>query len=419
MSKLVVPRLRPARLTRLGFVNRRVLHRSARFKRLGRAATAAATLLISVAASAANFGVKLPSLPLAAPSAPIAPALPRLPAQLGSPMPQGLPAILPGENPVAAASAPAPQAPVPLAAVGAAIAESKSVDEAMERVVKTGALAPEKVPQDPTDRLYALKRLWDHAAPAYAEGKVAVDAGWAVPALRVENGGTTYLVHPVAHGQIYPPNRRAVLRLVDQIKESGGALYSEEKLPTHYGFAFGRETMDHRVDEGLPIAVQPAAGGVSDGAMRFVYRAFTAAALTPLALALPQIVDHPSKLVVVPALLYLAFLAVLRSGLLPFYRYEKWKLSREARSVGAAEMAEQLKREAAVLHRARIDAAEVLRLHLPPGPGAASDRFAPRSEAMAKAVADDAKAAGSKVVHLLVGYKHAADIGWRLRSQLP
>jgi hypothetical protein len=403
LSRPVVPRLRAARLTRLG-----------------RAATAAAALLLSVAASAANLGVKLPALPLAAPSAPVAPALPAslpaLPAQLAPRAELGAPSApsVPGYTP----AAPAPRAPAP-AAVGAAIAESKSVDEAFARVVKTGALSPEKVPQDPTDRLYALKRLWDHAAPAYAEGKIAVDSGWAVPALRVENAGTTYLVHPVAHGQLYPPNRRAVLRLVGQIKESGGALYSEEKLPSHYGFAFGRETMDHRVDQGLPIAVEPAAGGVSDGAMRFVYRAFTAAALTPLALALPQIIDHPSKLVIVPALLYLAFLAVLRSGLLPFYRFEKWGLSRQARALGAPEMAEQLRREAGALHRARLDALEVLRLHLPPGPGAEHDAFAARSEAMAKAVAEDAKAAEAKVVHLLVGYKHAADIGWRLRSQRP
>jgi hypothetical protein len=62
---------------------------------------------------------------------------------------------------------------------------------------------------------------------------------------------------------------------------------------------------------------------------------------------------------------------------------------------------------------------EVLRLHLPPGPGAASDPFSARSAAIAAVVAAEAAASDLKVVHLLVGYKHAAEIGWRLRSQLP
>jgi hypothetical protein len=376
-------------------------------------------LLLALPASAANVGVRLPASLPALPAAAV-PSAVSLPSQLGAlpASPATLSAPLTPRDAVAGNSiSPIPSAPA--AFVGAAIAEAPSVDAAFAKLVADGGLKAEAVPQDPTDKLYALKRLWDHAAPAYAEGKIAVDASWAVPALRVENGGTTFLIHPVAHGQLYPPNKRPVGRLVKQIEKAGEALYSEQYLPSHYAFSYGRETADHGVDEGAPISVGPAARGVPAGALKAFHAAVVAAALTPLALAAPQILHNPALATILPAVLYAAFLAVVRSGLLPFYRWGQEQRAREARTLGAEELAAQLSREAAALHKATLDPLEVLRLHLPPGPGAESDPFAARSAAMAKAVAEDAAAAGAKVVHLLVGYKHAADIGWRLRSQLP
>ena len=313
----------------------------------------------------------------------------------------------------------APAAAQTQAAAGAAIANSKSVDAALGALVQGGLLAPEKVPQDETDKLFLLKRLWDHAAPAYAEGKIAVDSSWAVPALSVKNGETTYLIHPVAHGQLYPPNKRAVAKLVRQIEKNDAPLFSEQGLPAHYAFAYGRETADHGVDQGAAISVGPAAQGVPAGALKFFHLAFVAAALTPLGLAIHEILRQPSLLSIVPAVAYAAVLLALRSGFLPFYRWDKRRDAAEAKALGAADLAEQLSREAQSLHRARLDPMEVLRLHLPPGPGAASDPFSARSAAIAAVVAAEAAASDLKVVHLLVGYKHAAEIGWRLRSQLP
>jgi hypothetical protein len=383
-------------------------------------AALAALLALPALAGGVNKGVSIPAVPtLSVPSAGIVsplvarPVIPAASASLPS-----LPGAPKGVVPAAAAAAPALKAEQK-AQAGKAIAESGSVEQALAKLVEGGLLKQNEVPSDATDKLFLLRRLWDGAAPSYAEGKVAVDASWAVPALKVEKEGTTYLIHPVAHGQLYPPNKRSVLALVKQIEKSGGLLLSEEGLPAHYGFSHGLETLDHRVNDGQPLLVDAAAQGYPAWALKAVQAGIAAVFLAPLLFGLKLIIDEPTLLSIIPTAAYAAFLAVIRTGLLPYYRLRDLLDARAVAKLGADDQARQYRREANALHKKKLDPLEVLRLHLPPGPGAEHDSFSARSEAMAGAAVEQAAAVKAKVVHVLAGYKHAAEIGWRLRSHLP
>jgi hypothetical protein len=72
--------------------------------------------------------------------------------------------------------------------------------------------------------------------------------------------------------------------------------------------------------------------------------------------------------------------------LLPYYRLrDLWDARAYGKLPGGEPAAAHMRREAHALHKAKLDPMEVLRLHLPPGPGAANDPFSQRSAAMAAA----------------------------------
>jgi hypothetical protein len=323
----------------------------------------------------------------------------------------------------AAAPAPlvAPEASAPKAVLTAeqtaaaatdAIIAAKGVDEALGSLVSLGVLKAEALPEGPTDRLALLKRVWDGVSSKRAAELLPVDSGWAVPALRVQRGGKTYLVHGVAHGQYYPAHRGTVMRLVKQVSAEGSVLLSEQRIPEHYGFSYGLETLDHAVvahDERAEVVkaargLPPAAIGAVHALMRLgalggVGYAWARAALQgvdPLAWGL--------------ALAGTAVLYLLWRGMQPLNRLSVLAGAREADALGSPQLAEQLRREAQAFFTKPVKAEDVRALHLPPGPAAASNEFSPRSAAIAAA----AQAAEGAVVHVLVGYKHAAEIAWRL-----
>lgn len=306
--------------------------------------------------------------------------------------------------------------PAQLKPVAQAIAQATSVDQALLHLTALGAVSAQKLPDDPTDRLFTLKRLWDVSAPALTETALPVDDTWAVPALTVETPKAIYKIHPVAHGQVFAPNKKQVRALVDQVRRNGHALVSEEGLPAHYGYSFGRETLDHAVDRGAPLEVAPAAKGLSEPVLRAAHALMAAVGLSPLILTSYYAAEQHSLLAALAAAALLSVTLLARRGFLALYKWQERLQARQADAAGAPEMAEQLRRQAEALHKPALDALDVARLHLPPGVGAAHDPFAPRSAAIAAALAEAPEA---HVVHVLVGYKHAADIGWRLRSQLP
>lgn len=326
------------------------------------------------------------------------------------------PASTPSPAPLVAAEASSPKAALTAeqtaAAATDAIIAAKGVDEALGSLVSLGVLKAQALPEGETDRLALLKRVWDGVSGKRAAELLPVDAGWAVPALRVERGGKTYLVHGVAHGQYYPAHRRSVMRLVKQVSAQGSVLLSEQRIPEHYGFSYGLETLDHAVvshDERAEVVkaargLPPAAIGAVHALMRLgalggVGYAWARAALQgadPLAWGL--------------ALAGGAALYLLWRGMQPLNRLSVLAGAREADSLGSPHLAEQLRREAKAFFTKPVRAEDVRALHLPPGPAASTDEFSPRSAAIAAA----ARAAEGSVVHVLVGYKHAAEIAWRL-----
>jgi hypothetical protein len=243
-----------------------------------------------------------------------------------------------------------------------------------------------------------------------------VDASWAVPAIKVERGGKTYLVHGVAHGQIYPPNRRDVSRLVAQIKAQKQALYSEQGLPIHYGFDYGLETLDREMGEsnGVPTRVIDAARGLFAGGIPAVHAILRWAAVGGVGYTWVRAAFNAADpLVWALAIGLTAGLWLLKRGLQPLYRLKTLSEAKKADQLGSPHIAANKRREAAVFYGPRVAAEDIMRLHLPPGPGAAADSLSPRSVAIAAAAAASAAA----VVHVLVGYRHAAEIAWRLAGK--
>ncbi|MDX6769355.1 MAG: hypothetical protein SF051_07470 [Elusimicrobiota bacterium] len=315
----------------------------------------------------------------------------------------------------AAADAPAasPVGRTPALSAAEAIATAPTSDQALARLVGLGVIDFTAIPEGETDRVALLKRVWDGVSAELTAAVFPVDASWAVPAIKVERGGKTYLIHGVAHGQLYPPNRRQVAKLVAQIEKNGHALLSEQKLPVHYGFAYGLETMDHEVGEtnGMPARVAEAAGGLTSGGVAAAHALLRYAALGGAAYSWVKAALNPADPLVWALAAGLSVgLWLLARGLQPVNKLSVLSDAAAAERLGSKHLAEQLRAEASAFFKPRVKAEDILRLHLPPGPGAAADSLSPRSAAIAAAAA----AASASVVHVLVGYRHAAEIAWRL-----
>lgn len=305
-------------------------------------------------------------------------------------------------------------------ALGLAISESKSVSEAADRLSNLGVLGPKEavVARAEVDEFrFLLTRVWRAAAPELPS-PYAVDSSWSVPALKVERDGVVYFVHGVAHGQGAPPRRGAVLKLARESVASGDALYSEQNLPAYYGYAAGRETLDHKAPAGYPVTVVNAAPGFTAASLK-IKRAIDWAVSpgTAVAAAVWTALHAASPFgwIALAAALLLAFYTL--TGGLPLLRMKRRRRAAEARAAGLADMAEQYADEAKNFFVAKPDL-EVLRgLELPqPLGGIEGDPYSVRSRAIADAVAADAAAKGAKAVHLVVGHLHAHEVAWRLAN---
>ncbi len=306
------------------------------------------------------------------------------------------------------------------AVLARAISASQSPPEAAARLSALGLLGPRETAlavSKEDDFSFLLTRLWRKTAPSIP-APFPVDATFGVPALKVERNGVTYFVHGVAHGQLSPPRRWAVLSLVRRIAAAGHALYSEQNLPAYYGYAAGRETLDHASVAGAPAVVVAAAPNDTLGTLLFK-RAINGAVTFGGSLAsLTWVLSVPAAPV---AWILLAAFGVyawlMLTGGLPVKRCQRLLLAAAARADGLEDKAEQYADEANNFFIAKPDL-EVLRgLELPQPLGAQdSNPYSVRSRAIADAVAPDAAAAGASNVHIVTGHWHAHETAWRLAS---
>ncbi|MEK7390400.1 MAG: hypothetical protein AAB036_11970 [Elusimicrobiota bacterium] len=265
-----------------------------------------------------------------------------------------------------------------------ALVNSLTPAEAASRLSRLGVLSPreEALAQSDKDGLeFLLARLWRKTADSIP-APFSVDRRFPIPALTVRRENTTYFVHGVNHGQVYPPRRHDVLSTVERIAESGEVLYSEENLPAHYGYRVGREALDHASSAGAPAAIVPAAR---------TYTAFT--------LALKRAFD----------LLALPFIA-----LIPWARWKTRQRAAALRAEGLDDNADHLDDMARYFYVSKPDPDALRLLELPQPLGATQHPLSVRSRAIAAAVAADAAALGASVVHLIVGAAHIHEIAWSL-----
>ncbi len=306
------------------------------------------------------------------------------------------------------------------AALGAAVAESKTLEQAASRLVSLGALGKSEAGLAGADAdgfRFLLTRVWREASSA-VPGEFPVDASWGVDALKVERGGTTYYVHGVAHGRHVAARRGAVLALAERLRKAGRALYSEQNLPAFYGYVFGRETLDHGAPSAptTPTAVVDAAPGWSASGL-VVKNAFDrvlapGSALAAAAWAALQPGSAWPWLALAGALLF-SFLT-MTSGI----AVNRWRHRRRAamaRDNGWEDIADQYDDEARHYFAAKPDLDALRGLELPQPLGASEEAASIRSRAMADAIAADAALAGAKNVHLVVGHLHAHEVAWRLK----
>ena len=333
--------------------------------------------------------------------------------------------LLPTAAPPSAATSLDVLARLPASAVSpdrlaAEIASSDSVEDAMGRLTQLGLLGADEIPARSGDRLFLLSRLWDGTSSKLLAERFPIDRSWSVPAVRVQTPETTYLIHPVNHGSYFASNRGNVLKLVEQIKRSGQSLYSEQGAWAHFGFVSGKEFNDKDAAAGKapaaalehgPAHVQQAQAKASRRfELLFLYTAAPALAMSAL-----SDLAGPYGIALV-GLVSAGILWLLLSGRRALSALADLSEAREAARAGRSDKAEQLRREAFALHGRQPDPLEVLRLALPPALAQPYDTLAARNQAMAHAARVNAMATGDKIVHLLVGFSHAAAVAWYLAS---
>jgi hypothetical protein len=292
------------------------------------------------------------------------------------------------------------------------ILASAGVDEALARAQALGAVS--SLPSHPQLRLFKLKRLWDAHAPSLVGRRFSIDPSWAIPAIRIKNGETTYLVHADFHGVGFASGREQVHALARQIRRRGHELYSEQNTGAFFGLRFGKEIDD--LSSGAAAVARDFASTPEFEALarRFKMARAQAAAFYGLAAgvvalgaglllgAWPGVVAAAAAALVVRELVTGGRRIEIAKDLLAVLR---------AKLAGLPDVSAQMRREAFALNRKTIDPLEVMRLHLPPGLG--PDRYAARSDAIAAAVRADL---GPKVKHVFVGAAHAARVVWRLSA---
>ena len=304
------------------------------------------------------------------------------------------------------------------AALGLALSESPTPLAAAARLKALGVLGPREASLASSDEegfRFLMTRVWRAAAPT-TPSSIEVDASWTIPALKIVRDGSTYFVHGVTHGRFGPPRRGAVLNLAREIVRSGGTLYSEQNLPAYYGYALGRETLDHASAAGAAARIGSAAGGQPAAAL-LAARAINwlvspGSALAALAwVALRP--DAPLAWLALAAASVFAWLVL--TGGLPLMRWKRRRLAARARAEGLEDIADQYADEARHFFIAKPDLETLRGLELPQPLGAQEgDPYWARSRAMADAVAAEAAAAGASAVHLIVGHMHAHEVAWRL-----
>ncbi len=310
-----------------------------------------------------------------------------------------------------------------VAALGLAISESKTTDEAAKRLMALGVLGPLETAlatADPDSFRFLLVRLWRRAAPSIP-AQFKSDDSFGLPALKVERGGVTYWVHGVTHGQRGAPRRGAVLKTAANIEKAGHALYSEHHLPLHYGYGYGHETLDQAAADGSPAEIAPAANGLSRAQIRAAKLIdWLVSPGSAIGAAVWAVASHGAPLALLAVLLTGVYAWLVLTGSLPLIRMKRRARAARARADGFEDMADQYAEEADLFLVASPKAEDVRGLELPKPLGIdATDSFTKRSLAIADAAAAHAAAAGAANVHLIVGHLHAQEVAWRLSAPAP
>ncbi|MBI4422313.1 MAG: hypothetical protein HY554_01215 [Elusimicrobia bacterium] len=313
-----------------------------------------------------------------------------------------------------------------LPAVGRAIQGAKTLREVAARLEAQGVLRPGEVDTGSDAALYrfadALAEVWYQAAPRTPRA-FELDRSWAIPAQVVRSGDATYLVHGLfphpAGLSLVPAQRTAVLRLVEQVKARGGALYSEQNLPLAYGYRHGLEVvdMDERERAPLPRAlVRPAHAPLRlpvGAGVKAWWTALTIAAPAAWAAAAPQGL-WPWAALAASA----AYNVLFWKSWVPLRGLRLQLKALRAAAGGRPERALSLFRKARAIFTSRPDPDAFRREKLPLPQGAyESSPFEGRSGATAAAVAADARARGQKLVHILTGANHGEELPWLLAPQ--
>ncbi len=367
-----------------------------------------------------------------APSAPDVPALGETSAQ-SRPQPPAAQSAAPEEisgdelfdgsariPTVAVALARRAEGGVSIEEVARAIAGSRGLPEASGRLAGLGLLKLSEVrsqhPNTLTHLETLIEGLWRETSPSLGLEN-GVDRHWAVPALVVRRGRTTFYIHPIAHGQIRPDNRGPVLRLTREIKASGGLLYSEQNLPGVYGYQDGREFLDHDIANGKPVAVKDAGAGPLWMVQRLDRLLNSLIPLGAIAWSSFSVWTTPSHLgswILFGAALALTWLWA--RAFKPLWRWRRLVRASQLQALGDVDGAAWYEADAAAFYGRLIDPAVLRRLRLPLPLGLGSDRYSKRSLGMADVLPTDAAARGAEQVHVLTGYEHSLDIAWRLQN---
>ena len=301
-------------------------------------------------------------------------------------------------------------------AVAKALVDSSDLPQARQALVGLGLLGKAEWtrPEENQRFFHALSALWTEVAPAPTN----IDSSWAIPALTVKNGDTTYFLHGISHRMFGIPVavwKGQVRQLVSALKTQSLPLYSEEILPRHLGYSYGAEILDQRVKQGLPAGLRRLP---SNALHDFARRAATAAAWAGLASTLAYSAFHAGPLwALAAAAAGLAVAWLYATAFKPFYRLYYKGLAEQERRKGDADGARYNEKLGEALYGAQPQLAPFLKTELPMPlvlEGDGSPMAFQRSVEMGRVAAADARATGQRQVHLIVGINHALHLSWLL-----
>lgn len=298
-------------------------------------------------------------------------------------------------------------------AIAQALTSAKNPADAVARLAALGLLAPDVYASFGNDAAVVfdtpLRRLWLEVAPE-AEKPYVVDRSFPVPAFKVEKDGVTYFVHGIVHGQLRPAGRGAVLQTVKAVEARGAALYSEENLPSFYGYSYGLETLDHGVesDAAAPLSAPAAGLALKNRLSDMATFALASVGAWKIAERLAESPSSPLLWAVLAALL--AGVWVYATSKLPLLRFFDRLRARRLRAQGLTELAELAEAESAAIYTPKLTPETIAALELPLPLGSSNGWVSRRSRAMAAAAKADAVKSGAKEVHIVAGWRHAPEI---------